>query len=103
VKTICVVFVLALAVGTAAALEKGTVKTIEMPRVATDIKDGEGKSVTVGSCSVCHSLDYIVMQPPFTRDQWAAVVDKMRKVYKAPIDDAQAATIKEYLARQYGK
>ena len=52
---------------------------------------------------LCHSTDYIVRQPPGDAKQWDGVVTKMVKVFGAPVSDADAKTIVDYLARQYGK
>ena len=67
------------------------------------LKPGPGSEVTQHSCVLCHSTDYIVMQPPGDQKQWDGVVTKMIKVYGAPVSDADARVIAEYLARQYGK
>jgi hypothetical protein len=40
----------------------------------------------------------VVKQPLFPRSTWAAEVTKMRNVYKAPVSDADAALIVDYLA-----
>ncbi len=48
--------------------------------------------------------DYINTQPrgpKFKKDFWQAEVTKMIKVYGAPIDDADAAKIVDYLAATY--
>ncbi len=39
--------------------------------------------------------------PKFKKDFWQAEVTKMIKVYGAPIDDADAAKIVDYLAATY--
>lgn len=67
------------------------------------LKPGPGSEVAQRSCALCHSTDYIVTQPPGDLRQWDGVVTKMIKVYGAPLSDADAKTIAEYLARQYGK
>ena len=51
---------------------------------------------------MCHSTDYIVMQPRGDAKQWQAIVTKMIKVNGAPISDQDAKTILEYLASAYG-
>ena len=54
-------------------------------------------------CSGCHSVDYIQMNAPFLkRAGWEAEVRKMIKVMGAPIPDADAAVIVDYLTRHYG-
>ena len=68
------------------------------------LKDGPGKEVVQASCVMCHSLDYIPMNSPFLDQKgWEASVGKMVKVMGAPITPENAATIREYLAAQYGK
>ena len=55
------------------------------------------------NCSGCHSLDYIMMNSPFPNATlWDAEVTKMIKAFGAPIDDADATAIAEYLAKNYG-
>jgi cytochrome c5 len=67
------------------------------------LKPGPGSELTQRSCVLCHSTDYIVTQPPGDQKQWDAVVTKMIKVYGAPLSDADAKAVAEYLARHYGK
>ena len=51
----------------------------------------------------CHSLDYIVdATRPSERRIWDAEVTKMIKAFGAPIDDADAKEIAEYLKKNYG-
>jgi uncharacterized protein (DUF697 family) len=42
------------------------------------------------------------MQPRGDAKQWEGVVTKMIKVFGAPVSEADARTITEYLARAYG-
>jgi len=51
----------------------------------------------VGACSTCHTLRYVLDQPPLTRRQWIAEVDKMRRAYGAPFPDETTAPIVDYL------
>jgi cytochrome c5 len=67
------------------------------------LKPGPGVEVTQRNCVPCHATDYIVMQPRGDQKQWDGVVTKMIKVFGAPVSDADAKVIGEYLARQYGK
>jgi mono/diheme cytochrome c family protein len=55
------------------------------------------------NCGTCHSLDYIQMNSPFMNAAtWDAEVTKMIKAFGAPISDADAAAIKDYLKAHYG-
>lgn len=67
------------------------------------LKPGPGSDAAQSDCNVCHTSNYIIMNSPFlTADQWKAEVEKMRKAFGAPIDDATAAAISAYLAANYG-
>ena len=67
------------------------------------LRDGPGRQLVEANCVMCHSLDYIPMNSPFLdRKGWEASVTKMIKVMGAPIAEADAQKIADYLAGQYG-
>jgi sulfite dehydrogenase (cytochrome) subunit B len=68
-----------------------------------ELKKAPGLDKVEGNCGACHSLDYIRMNSPFMNAAtWDAEVTKMIKAFGAPISDADAAVIKEYLKANYG-
>jgi sulfite dehydrogenase (cytochrome) subunit B len=68
-----------------------------------DLKKAPGLDKVEGNCGACHSLDYIQMNSPFPNAAlWDAEVTKMIKAFGAPINEADAKTIKEYLTKNYG-
>jgi mono/diheme cytochrome c family protein len=68
-----------------------------------DLKRGQGLDKVVAHCNGCHSLDYIRMNGPFLdRPGWDAEVAKMINAFGAPIDQADAKVIAEYLETNYG-
>jgi sulfite dehydrogenase (cytochrome) subunit B len=68
-----------------------------------ELKKAPGLDKVATNCAVCHSLDYIQMNSPFPNAAlWDAEVTKMIKVYGAPIGDADAAVIVDYLKSNYG-
>jgi mono/diheme cytochrome c family protein len=68
-----------------------------------ELKKAPGLDKVATNCAVCHSLDYIQMNSPFPNAAlWDAEVTKMIKVYGAPISDADAAVIANYLKSNYG-
>ena len=95
------VLVLVLALPLAAA---GAERTITLPPddPSARLPDGPGAPETRNACGLCHSTDYIVMQPRGGAAQWQAVVTKMIKVFGAPITDEDAKAIVDYLATRYG-
>ena len=69
-----------------------------------ELKEGAGRALVEANCVACHSLDYIQMNSPFLdRKGWEGSVNKMIKVMGAPIAEADAQKIADYLAGQYGK
>ena len=67
------------------------------------LKDAPGRAMTENLCSGCHSLDYIRINAPFmNRQTWTAEVNKMVQAFGAPIAQADANTIIDYLAANYG-
>jgi cytochrome c553 len=68
-----------------------------------DLKKTPGLEKVEGNCGACHSLDYIQMNSPYPNAAlWDAEVTKMIKAFGAPISEADAKTIKEYLTKNYG-
>jgi cytochrome c5 len=68
------------------------------------LKEGEGKALVEANCISCHSLDYIQMNSPFLdKKGWEASVNKMIKVFGAPIKQEDVPKIVEYLTKYYGK
>ena len=68
------------------------------------LADGAGRDRVQAACSMCHSVDYIVMNSPFQdAAAWEKTVNKMVKVYGAPLSPEDAAAIVAYLGEKYGK
>jgi|SRR5579871_3004 len=68
-----------------------------------ELKRGAGLDKVVTHCNACHSLDYIPMNGPFLDHAgWDAEVAKMINAFGAPIDQADAKVIVEYLQTNYG-
>jgi mono/diheme cytochrome c family protein len=68
-----------------------------------ELKPGTGRDKVEANCVACHSLDYVVANSPFmNRQVWDAEVTKMIKAYGAPISDADAKVIVDYLVANYG-
>ncbi len=92
-RTFAFVFAAALIARPAAANAEQAIK----------LKPGPGADKVEANCQACHSLAYIPMNSPFLNAAgWDAEVTKMIKVMGAPIDDADAKAIKDYLTKNYG-
>ena len=80
---------------------------IALPAAADDkpvaLKKAPGVDKVEANCQACHSLSYIPMNSPFLNAAaWDAEVGKMIKAFGAPIDEADAKAIADYLAKNYG-
>lgn len=70
---------------------------------ALKLREAPGAEIAADNCAACHSLDYILTNAPFpSRAVWQAEVAKMIKAYGAQINDNDAKTIIDYLAKNYG-
>ena len=75
-----------------------TIHTLVLPDIPPpELPEAPGRAMLQGACSTCHTLRYVVEQPPLTRAQWTAEVDKMRRAYAAQIPDDAARPIVDYL------
>jgi sulfite dehydrogenase (cytochrome) subunit B len=66
------------------------------------LKPGPGADQVEANCQPCHSLSYIPMNSFLNAAGWDATVTKMIKAFGAPIDDADAKAIADYLKKNYG-
>ena len=72
-----------------------------LPTNQVTLKNAPGLELIQANCVMCHSLDYVSMQPPLTRAQWTAGVDKMRVRFGAPLTTNQIPAIVDYLEANY--
>jgi hypothetical protein len=74
-----------------------------LPAEQIQLKPVPGSDLVKANCMMCHSVDYIAIQPRFTRDQWKASVLKMQGKFGAPITAESVDPLVEYLVAAYGK
>jgi hypothetical protein len=87
------IFIAAALMATSAAAQEKSVQ----------LKPGPGLDKVEGNCTGCHSLDYVQMNSPFLNAAgWDAEVAKMINAFGAPIDQADAKVIGDYLKKNYG-
>jgi mono/diheme cytochrome c family protein len=91
-RALTIAFFIALNVAPAIAKEK-----------PVELKKAPGVEKVDANCATCHSLDYIEMNSPFLgAAQWDAEVAKMIRAMGAPIEEADAKAIADYLKKNYG-
>lgn len=96
----------ALAADAAQSTQPSTVSAngVTLRSVSVDFPDsgrmfkGPGSDAVNANCLACHSAGMILVQPRMARAAWQAEVEKMRKTYKAPVDEKDVPAIVDYLA-----
>jgi hypothetical protein len=71
------------------------------PSFTPELAAGDGKQEVQSFCLTCHSTRYIIMQPSLPAATWEAEVNKMIKVYGAPIPETTGKIITSYLQEHY--
>jgi len=102
IRTSCIV--LACSYALSGHVDAAT-KTIELPAETAQLKPSglAGYAIARAKCGICHSLDYILYQPPqMSQTQWTAEVQKMQRSYGAPLDADEIRLVGIYLATVYG-
>lgn len=74
-----------------------------LPPENNTLKPGPGSDLVTAQCLLCHSADYIGIQPRFARAVWKAEVVKMQQKYGAPIATNNIDGLVDYLTANYGK
>lgn len=72
------------------------------PLPPPSLPPGPGRELVESFCVACHSLRYLIMQPPLSDKQWEAEVDKMIQAYGAVVPDEVRPRIVGYLQAQLG-
>jgi cytochrome c5 len=75
---------------------------VDLPQSNQMFPAGPGSETISQNCLGCHSADMVLNQPVLPKAAWQAEVDKMIKVYKAPVPAADVGAIVDYLASTKG-
>jgi cytochrome c5 len=71
--------------------------SLTLPEDPMDLPEGPGREVVLENCTACHSPSTMLQQPKVPREKWESIVGKMKKLYKAPVDDAAVPAIVDYM------
>lgn len=69
---------------------------IDLPVSTSAFPPGPGSELS-GKCLICHSAGMVLQQPAMSADQWRKEIIKMRKVYGAPLQDADIEPLTAYM------
>lgn len=76
------------------------VSILNLPPDPMSFQAGPGSDIANSYCLICHSAEYIYMQPPHPREQWVEIVKKMKAIFGCPIPDGQISPLVDYLISQ---
>lgn len=71
--------------------------SVTLPNQDEALPPGPRVDLVTADCTGCHSAGMILAQPRLKPEQWRATVDKMQKVYHAPVPDEDVPAILAYL------
>jgi mono/diheme cytochrome c family protein len=83
-----------------ADLNFGSAIPLTLPNDPLSFKPGPGSAIASSYCGVCHSAEYIYMQPPHSKETWTKIVHKMKSVFGCSIPDDQIFQLVKYLVSQ---
>lgn len=75
---------------------------ITLPATGKTFPPGPNVETVQRNCLTCHSIDMVFNQPNMPKAAWTVEVNKMRNVYKAPIDEKDVGPIVDYLTAVKG-
>lgn len=76
--------------------------SVELPASERMFPDSSGADTINNNCLACHSAAMVLNQPTMGRSAWQAEVNKMRTLFKAPVDEGDVPAIVDYLVRIKG-
>jgi mono/diheme cytochrome c family protein len=76
--------------------------TLPPDDAALEVSTLPGYQKALQNCTACHAAQYMQTQPAASQAWWTAEVLKMKKVYGAPVPEADMQAIAEYMYSVYG-
>ncbi len=95
-------FLALLIVAAACSAARSGEVAITLPTETATYKPNRGVELAQTNCTVCHSAEYVLVQPRMPRKFWEATVKKMREKFGAPIAEDAVPGLLEYLTGTYG-
>lgn len=71
--------------------------SLTLPDDPMELPEGPGRDAVLENCTACHSPSTLLQQPKVPREKWESIIGKMKKLYKAPVEDAAVPAIAGYM------
>ncbi|MDT7042376.1 c-type cytochrome [Candidatus Nitronereus thalassa] len=97
---IIALMVLGFSVSVDAFNKKERQSTITFPLDPITFQSAPGSQIATSYCLICHSAEYVYMQPPHPRERWEEIVLKMKQVFGCPIPESDIPALSTYLVSQ---
>lgn len=75
-------------------------RSITLPTDPFSFQSAAGQDIANSYCVICHSADYIYMQPEHSQKKWQAIITKMKHVLGCPIPQDKITPLSAYLFNQ---
>lgn len=75
-------------------------EAIILPSPPLTFQTAPGSEIASSYCLICHSAEYVYMQPPHSRVHWDKIVMKMKQAFGCPIPNEHIPTLVDYLVSQ---
>ena len=73
---------------------------VTLPSDPFSFQPGPGSAIASSYCGVCHSAEYIYMQPPHSKGSWTKIVKKMKSAFGCSIPNDKIPPLVTYLVGQ---
>jgi len=90
---------LGIALG-AHAFKNESPRIFSLPSDLISFQPGPGSQIATTYCLICHSAEYVYMQPPHSREKWKEIVHKMKHTFGCPIPESDIPDLATYLVSQ---
>ncbi len=80
--------------------DRNQLSTLNLPSDPISFQPGPGSDLASRYCLMCHSAEYVYMQPPHPHEQWMEIVGKMKTSFGCPISNEDMAPLADYLVSQ---
>jgi len=82
------------------AFNNESLLSITLPSDPISFQSGQGSQLATTYCLICHSAEYVYMQPPHSREKWEEIIHKMKNTFGCPIPESEFSTLARYLVSQ---
>lgn len=92
--------IISCVLGTGTAIPADDVLSVKLPNDPMTFQPSPGSEIATSYCMICHSAEYVYMQPAHSQETWKDIVRKMKGRFGCPIPEDQIPLLVSYLVSQ---